>query len=138
MIYSPEQFASQIRQHGFRLTQQRVAVLNALLTTDGCCSPVELFKKASTALPGLTEPTLYRTLDFLVANGFVHVTTRGRRLFYQLRKDNHNLLICCVCGLETEMTPEHLQRLDEQVQQITGFKLAINQVKLMGLCPNCK
>lgn len=138
MIHSQEQFAFQIRQRGFRLTPQRVAIVSALLSVGDSSSPLELFEKASAALPGLTEPTLYRTLDFLVAKGFVNVTARGRRLFYALAQSSQYILTCTGCGFETEMTPEQVQYLDEQMQQISGFKLVENQIKFMGLCPSCQ
>ena len=108
MAYSSlEQVTSQIRERGFRLTSQRMAILGVLYKTGERLLPLEIFEKASALQPGITEPTLYRTLDFLVENGFVSVVTRGRRLVYELMRSSHYLMICSSCGSETEMGSVH-------------------------------
>lgn len=138
MIYTPEQFAVQIRQRGFRLTPQRAAILNALSQAGERLSPLEIFEKAWAALPGITEPTVYRTLDFLMENGFVNIITHGRRLVYELAQPSHYLLICSACGLKEELSHEWLQTFRDQLEQITGFSLTENQITFTGLCQHCK
>jgi Fe2+ or Zn2+ uptake regulation protein len=139
MSCSPAQIASQIRVRGFRLTPQRMAILNVLHEASGHLLPVEIFEKAGVSLPGITGPTVYRTLDFLVENGFVSVThIRSRRLKYELAQDKHHHLVCSVCGLEKELAQEQMQPVYNHLEQITGFRLIENQITFTGLCPNCK
>ena len=139
MTYSPAQAASQIRERGFRLTPQRMAILSVMAEAGGHLLPVEIFEKAGVALPGITGPTVYRTLDFLVENGFVSVThIRGRRLEYELAQDKHHHLVCSICGLEKELAQEQMQPVYNHLEQITGFRLTENQITLAGLCPNCQ
>ena len=66
-IYTP-----QLRARGFRMTPQRMAILHVLHHAGTHLSPGEIYAKARRELSGLTEPTVYRTLDFLVENGLVH------------------------------------------------------------------
>ncbi len=139
MVCSPAHIASQIRERGFRLTPQRMAILNALHESGDHLLPLEIFEKASASLPGITEPTIYRTLDFLVENGFVSVThVRGRRLEYELTQHKHHHLVCSVCGLEEELSHEWLQPFRDQLEQITGFSLTEDQITFTGLCRHCK
>lgn len=141
MTCSPEHIASQIRQKGFRLTPQRVAILNILHDSGGHLIPVEVFKKAGIILPGITEPTVYRTLDFLVDNNFASVThAGGGRLEYELamHQHQHHHLVCAVCGIAEEISQERLQSVYDQFEQVTGFRLIENHYTFIGLCPRCK
>jgi hypothetical protein len=63
------QYAPQLRARGFRMTSQRLAILHVLCHAGTHLSPSEVYKQAKQDLPGLTEPTVYRTLEFLAENG---------------------------------------------------------------------
>ena len=60
-----DQYTPQLHALGFRMTPQRLAILHALHHAGGHLSPTEVYQRASSDLPGLTEPTVYRTLEFL-------------------------------------------------------------------------
>ena len=63
--------APQLRARGFRMTSQRLAILHVLHRERTHLSPSEIYKQAKQQLAGLTEPTVYRTLEFLAHNGLV-------------------------------------------------------------------
>lgn len=139
MQSSSIQIASRFRERGFRLTPQRMAILNVLREASGHLLPMEIFEKVRASLPGITEPTLYRTLDFFVETGFVYVIhIRGRRLEYELAQDKHQHLVCSVCGLREKLNHEQMQPVYSQLEQITGYKLTENQITFTGICPNCR
>ena len=78
-------YATQLRARGFRMTPQRLAILHVLRHEGSHLSPGEVYKKALTELPGLTEPTVYRTLEFLAENGLARSSHAGSgRLTYQI------------------------------------------------------
>ena len=60
------EYAPQLRARGYRMTPQRMAILHVLHHEGTHLSPAEVYKKARKELPSLTEPTVYRTLEFLV------------------------------------------------------------------------
>lgn len=141
MTCSPDHIASQIRERGYRLTPQRIAIVSILHDTGGHLLPVEIFRKAEAVLPGITEPTVYRTLDFLVENNFVSVThTGGGRLEYELavHRHEHHHLVCASCGITQELAHEQLMPISQHLEQLTGFRLTENHITFLGLCPRCK
>ncbi len=128
-----------LHQHGFRMTPQRMAILHTLRHAGGHLSPTEVFEQARRAQPGLTEATVYRTLEFLVENGYAlaaHVG--GGRLVYELTEENHHHLICRKCGKTVAVEYDALTRLYKQLGSSTGFKLDSSHVTLFGLCPDCQ
>lgn len=128
-----------LHQHGFRMTPQRMAILHTLRHAGGHLSPTEVFEQARCAQPGLTEATVYRTLEFLVENGYVLAAHMGGgRLVYELTEENHHHLICRKCGNTTAVEYEALTKLYKQLGSSTGYKLDSSHVTLFGLCPDCQ
>jgi Fur family ferric uptake transcriptional regulator len=124
---------------GFRMTPQRMAILHTLRHSGGHLSPTEVYKRARRAQPGLTEPTVYRTLEFLAENGFAlaaHVG--GGKLVYELTEENHHHLICRVCGKTVAVEYAALTPLYEQLNASSGYRLDLSHVTLFGLCPDCQ
>lgn len=136
MTCTPAHLAEQIRQKGFRLTSQRIAILDALHHSGGHLCRTELYARIA---PALTEPTVYRTLDFLVEQGLVRVTHTGNgRLEYELARHPHHHLVCQACGQKIELPESALQQIFGQLEQSTGYRLTENHITLTGLCPDCK
>src|SRR5512139_1798608 len=97
-------YAPQLRARGFRMTPQRMAILHVLHHAGTHLTPGEVYSSARHELPGLTEPTVYRTLDFLSENGLVHSSYSGSgHLTYEIAGRDHHHLVCRVCGSEMEV-----------------------------------
>ncbi|MCG2785003.1 MAG: transcriptional repressor [Anaerolineae bacterium] len=136
MTCNPLHLAEQIREKGFRLTNQRIAILNALHASGGHLIRTEIYDRVA---PALTEPTVYRNLDFLVKNGLVRVTHTGNgQLEYELARHPHHHLHCRTCGAQTELAAEVMQTIFDQLESATGYRLTENHITLTGICPNCK
>ena len=128
-----------LHAHGFRMTPQRMAILHTLRHAGGHLSATEVFERTRRDQPGLTETTVYRTLEFLAENGFAlaaHVG--GGKLVYELTEENHHHLICKKCGQTVAVEFAALAGLYEQLNASTGFKLDSSHVTLFGLCPECQ
>ncbi len=128
-----------LRQQGHRLTPQRRVILAVLQEAGGHLSPGEVFSRARSRLPGLTEATVYRTLDFLTRQGMLlaaHVG--GGRLVYELADRQHHHLICRACGRTVEIAHEALAALYARFEAQTGFLIDSSHLTFFGLCPQCR
>ncbi len=124
-----------LRQRGFRMTPQRLAILQAL-HDGGHLSPGQVYKRV--AQTGMMETTVYRTLDFLAENGILFVTNREKgHLAYELAGASHHHLVCRTCGAQVDLEPEALQPLLDQLFQRTGYRLDAGHFTFSGLCPVC-
>jgi Fur family transcriptional regulator, ferric uptake regulator len=129
---------SHLRERGHRLTPQRLAILQILKDDGGHLSPAEIFERAVKRMPGLTETTVYRTLDFLAQNGLVLIAHVGDgRLVYEISSHNHHHLICHECGTTIEIEPYFLETVYNQVREKTGFTIDQWHVTFFGVCPGC-
>ena len=63
------EYAPQLRSRGFRMTPQRMAIFMCFVMKELTFPRLKSINKHEMDLPGLTEPTVYRTLEFLADNG---------------------------------------------------------------------
>ena len=128
-----------LHARGFRMTPQRMAILHTLIHSGGHLAPTEVYKRTRRAQPGLTEATVYRTLEFLAKNGFALVAHVGNgKLAYELTEEPHHHLICQKCGATVAVEHAALTQLYKELSTRTGFKLDASHVTLFGLCPGCQ
>ena len=59
-------------QRGVRMTPQRLKVLALIINHHSSISAYELLDLLKASEPQAKPPTVYRALDFLLAQGFVH------------------------------------------------------------------
>lgn len=131
-------YAPQLRARGYRMTPQRMAILHVLHHAGTHLSPAEILKQARRELPGLTEPTVYRTLDFLTENGLVHPSHSGKgHSTYQITGEEHHHIICRVCGSEIEVEHQLLESLFRKLESTSGYARIDSHITFFGVCPAC-
>jgi Fe2+ or Zn2+ uptake regulation protein len=130
---------SWLRSQGFRLTPQRLAILEVLRSADGHLTPSDIYEKVAADLPGLTEATVYRTLNFLAEQGLVLVAHLGRgQLVYEIAEHDHHHLICKECGDMKEIDHIEIKALYDQFLDKTGYQINSIHTTFFGLCPDCQ
>lgn len=133
------QYITQLRSRGFRMTPQRMAILHILHHTDGHISPTEVYQRASQDIPGLTEATVYRTLEFLSQNGLARSAHKGGgRFAYEIAKHDHHHLICRKCGAEVQIDHAPLEEAFAELESCSGYRFIDGHVTFFGLCPECQ
>jgi Fur family ferric uptake transcriptional regulator len=131
--------AEKLKSRGFRMTSQRHAILHVLKSSGGHLSPSQVFERAHVTSPGMTETTVYRTLEFLAENDIVQSRmTSGGHLVYEIAKAGHYHLVCRVCGKEMEIQQDQLEPLYSELEASTGFRAIGSQVTFFGVCPDCQ
>jgi Fur family ferric uptake transcriptional regulator len=133
------EYAPQLRARGYRMTPQRMAILHVLCHEGTHLSPTEVYKQAKDDLPGLTEPTVYRTLEFLAENGLVHLSHASNgHLTYQIAGEDHHHILCRVCGSEIEVEHALLENLYQKLETASGYRSIDSHVTFFGVCPKCQ
>jgi len=133
------QYAPELRTRGFRMTPQRMVILHVLHHNGTHLSPTEVFASAKESLPGLTEATVYRTLDFLVENGLAYSAHLGNgHSVYEIAKTDHHHLICRKCGGEMQIDHAPLEKIYAELESSSGFRFIDSHMTFFGLCPACQ
>ena len=124
-----------------RLTPARAWVLEALLGSHRALTAYELLEGLAAAGLGSGPPVVYRALDFLVANGFVHRIERlGAFAACTLGGAEHvaGFLVCRACRRVAEFSlPRPVRGLAGQAAA-AGFAIERTVVEAEGLCARCR
>lgn len=129
-----------IRSSGARVTAARVGVLDFLLQQPNAVTHLQI----ETALDGprrMDRVTLYRALDWLIAQGFVHKVVsldrvwRYRANVAEVSHHNHAHFQCSGCGMMIclDKTRASLQALELP----DGFRALSVDMTVKGLCSAC-
>lgn len=133
------EYAPQLRSRGYRITPQRMAILHVLRHAGKHLSPRDVYQKAKKDFPRLTEPTVYRTLEFLAKNGLARPAhAGGGRLQYELAQDDHHHIVCRGCGEEIEVRHHILESLYRRIESESGYARIDSHVTFFGVCPKCQ
>lgn len=132
------EYAPQLRSRGFRMTSQRLVILHVLQHAGTHLSPREIYKQARRELPGITEPTVYRTLEFLTENGLARPSHSSHGHFtYQIAREDHHHIICRACGGEIEVAHAMLENLYQTLEKASGYRKIGSHLTFFGVCPKC-
>ena len=132
-------YAPQLRARGFRMTPQRMAILHVLRHDGTHLSPAEVYKRARKEMPSLTEPTVYRTLEFLAENGMIRSSHSGSgHLTYEIAGEDHHHVVCRICGSEIEVEHTLLENLYRKLETTSGYRSIDSHVTFFGVCPECQ
>lgn len=142
---NPSQFLVQAQalceQRNVRLTPQRLEVLRLMTQQQGAISAYDLLDLLRAAEPQAKPPTIYRALDFLLEQGFIHrvESTNSFVLCHHFAEPAHTsaFFICDRCNQVTEQTTQGIEEILQQMARRTGFTLHHNVIEAHGFCPQC-
>jgi Fur family ferric uptake transcriptional regulator len=133
-----------LREQDFRLTPQRQAVMEILLSNTGeHLNAEEIFQAAREKFPDLGLATVYRTLELLVELGVVHKLQFNEDCSrYEYNPDgdkhSHHHLICLKCGEITEFDEDLLDELERKIAQQNNFAVTDHSLRFYGYCAKCR
>jgi Fur family transcriptional regulator, zinc uptake regulator len=133
--------ARQCARNGARLTAQRRNVLALLLERANAVTAYDLLDALSARLKRrISPPTVYRALDFLVAQG-VAAKVESRNAWVACRHvetpHDHLLLLCRQCGRTEEIHEPAIERALSAAAMRAGFASESRVIEITGLCSAC-
>jgi len=129
------------KARGVALTPIRRRVLELILKARRPIGAYDLLADLKTATGKAMPPTIYRTLDFLIAQGFVHRIESRNAFIACVEVDSPHrsqFAICDSCGRTVESMDDDLARkLSRQAARL-GFKIERQIVEMHGTCATCQ
>jgi len=127
-----------LREHGYRLTHQRRAIIEAVLAGGEHFNAEELSGRLRRK--GISRATVYRTLALLVECGVI------RRAYRQDGKEryelgygvmHHDHLVCTECGKVIEFRDERIEEIQQAVCRRRHFSVRDHRLIVRGICEDC-
>jgi Fur family transcriptional regulator, ferric uptake regulator len=141
MKLTANKIAGILRQHGYKLTPQRHALLKVIASHHDHMSPDELYKIARRDYPEIGRVTVYRTLELLDKLDLVcrvHAPDGCRGYMMRRPTEHHHHLVCSGCGQAVDFTDCDLSGLEKSLTEKTGFTIEGHLLELYGRCQGCQ
>ena len=126
---------------GLRLTPLRREVLDLVAKARRPVKAYDLLESLRDRHAGAAPPTVYRALDFLLENGFIHrLESINAFVFCQHPAEAHQVpfLICDVCESATEVCDDGaIAHLIERQAHDFGFRAKAQTLEVHGVCRRC-
>jgi Fur family ferric uptake transcriptional regulator len=122
-----------------RMTVQRRAVLDALLSHANHPTADEIYDAVRKRLPRISLSTVYRNLGILIEQGeIIEVHGPCSELHYDHITHDHCHVRCSLCGRVCDV---HVSPIDVQTvlpEVASGFNIENVHITFTGVCPSCQ
>ena len=130
------EFEELCRSRGIRVTAQRLAVYRALAEDLAHPTAESVYNRLSKQLPGLSQATIYRTLQFFESENLIRkVSSPGSIGRFDANVDPHQHLVCRVCGSLEDISVPALH--SAVIPKVSRFTVEELDIRLVGLCDSC-
>lgn len=126
---------------GVRLTKLRRRVLELVWTSHAPIGAYDVLRRLSQEHEGAAPPTVYRALDFLLAQGLIHRIESLNAFIgcaHPAEAHTSQFLICRDCGAAAELQDASINRALARSAGNLGFLVMDRTVELRGLCAHCR
>ena len=135
-----ESAVSRLRAQGYRMTPQRLSVLDIVARRTGHVGADEVWNLAREEHPYVDLATIYRTLQWLKGLGVVTEVIIGNKLHFEMsdHHNRHNHMVCSVCDGVQTLTPDYLAEFSHRLEQEFGFSPNLDNITIGGVCNQCR
>ena len=128
-----------LQERGYRLTPQRLMILEAVEQSANHVSAEEIFDQVKTKYPYINISTIYRTLELFRDLSLVTETDLGGvKRYHPVGDGQHHHLVCRACGTTTELDQAILAPVKERILAEHGFRADLTHLAILGRCARCQ
>jgi len=128
------------RGRGVRLTPQRRCVLEILCDSSKPMGAYEILERMRGQVVSAKPPTVYRALEFLLAQGLAH-RIESLNAYVSCIHPEHphasQFLICRECGEVRELESRRVDQTLESALKACGFQADSQMIEVTGRCLRC-
>ncbi|TCS92850.1 peroxide-responsive transcriptional repressor PerR [Hazenella coriacea] len=127
-----------LKSIGVRMTPQRHAILDYLLSTMAHPTADEIYKALEGNFPNMSVATVYNNLRVFKEAGLVRELTYGDSSSrFDANMIDHYHVICHVCGKITDFDYPSLLSVEKEAACATGYQVDYHRMEIYGTCPTC-
>lgn len=135
-----EQIQKRLKDSGYKITNQRKAIIEVLLEHKGqFLTAEEIYIMSKDKCADTNFSTVYRNLDILMTTGIIHNTKiNNDASVYELKdtEGHSHHIICKGCGRTETIDYCPLEAMDSKVKN-NNFTLTGHKFELYGYCNEC-
>ena len=136
-----EQITVACKERKLNLTKDRLETYKLICSSNKPLKAYDLLKQLKIAKHNAEPPTIYRALEFLEKNSFIHKINISNSYFACSHFENKHscqLFLCSKCHEAKEFCNEEITlKLDQKAQENDFITKKIS-VEILGICSKCQ
>ena len=131
-----------IRNAGLKLTAPRIKILQILGETAAeHLSAEQIYQRLQVDKSNVSLATIYRVLAQFEAVGLIirHNFGDTTGSVFELNSgEHHDHLVCIECGHVEEFVDSDIEKRQQDIAEVKGFKMTNHSLYIFGICPRCQ
>lgn len=132
---------NQLRQAGYKITQARQAVLEALVELGGHVTSSQVLQAVEERSASIGRASVFRTLDLLTRLHIIrptYIETSATPSYVLLPHGHHHHIICTTCNKVIEFDDCGLASLARALEERLNVRLSGHLLEFYGQCEDCQ
>lgn len=137
-MLSSKEVAVALRENGYKVTPQRLAVYASLAKTKKHPNAETLFKSLQPMFPTMSFATVYKSVEIMERINLIKILNTGEDSFrYDADVSEHQHIQCTSCGKVEDV---HLDNVETRkiASEASGYDVEKQEMYFYGVCPACR
>jgi len=131
---APVSIETRLRQCGMRITPQRMAVAELMLSEPTHIKPQQAYELLHASLPSLSPNTIYLTLDHFEQAGLLRKIFIDGKAVFDSRTDRHDHAFCRKCHAIQDLPTRGIENTPLTLKR---WRIDEESRVWSGVCPAC-
>ena len=131
-------YIKRFQEKGIKLTNQRIAIYEALAATDSHPTADYLYQQVKDKYPMISLNTVYNTLEVLKEIGEISQINSDVSARFDANMAPHHHLVCIRCRKMEDYVDPELDRLPFKSPRPKEFKVMFHKIEFQGYCKSCQ
>lgn len=132
------EYIKRFQKKGLKLTNQRIAIYEALASTESHPTADILYQQVREKYPLISLNTVYNTLEALKEIGEVSQIQTDISARFDANMAPHHHLVCLHCRKIEDFSDPELDQIQLKVPGRRDFKIVSHRVEFQGFCKKCQ
>lgn len=133
-----QHLVSSLREEGFRITPQRVAIVEYIMSTVDHPSAEQIYQTVKKEYPMVSLSTVYKTLDLLRKKRLVNEIDVNGESRFDANTGEHINLVCLSCGKIEDIDEGSIKEIRIKAAKKSRYLIVRSNFDLYGYCSDCK
>lgn len=140
MTHENKDYIKALRDKGYRVTPQRLIVLDAVCAHHGHATLADIQASVYEMDPTIDRSTIYRALDVLQEVGLIVEAEIGEtgKVYRVAGEADHLHLVCVSCGQVMTISVDDMAPFHKHIRDTYGFDVQSDHLVLKGFCQDCQ
>lgn len=134
-----ETIIEKLRDNGHKITPQRLAIVKILAKSENHPDVEHIYEQIKGDFPTMSIATVYRNIVLIKSLGEVLELgfPDGSNRYDGNKTAPHPHVICIKCKKIVDSDLDSLDKMQEEVAEVTNFKILNHRLDFFGICSEC-